>query len=278
MNIFINKNRQLRNIWWVAIFFVVLASLTIPFILLSKHYKWEITAAHQALIVIGASWICQFMRRKPFTELTGKINSASMAYFLRGSLMGAALMLAPALFLYAGGWASWQVQSVDAQSLCSVTGLVVCVAVTEEFLFRGFLFQRLMASIGSWGAQLIIGGYFLLTHSNNPGMAGNVKVFASLNIFLASIMFGLAFIRTNSLSMPVALHFMANWVQGTLLGFGVSGNEQTSFLKPIFNEAPQWLIGSSFGLEASVPGLICVVISIVFLYRWKPAGKENNCI
>lgn len=272
MNVFINKNGQLRDIWWVAVFFIVLASLTIPFILLSQHYKWEITTAHQALIVLGTSWICQRMRRKPFTELTGSIDSAGAKHFLKGILAGAAIMLAPALFLYAGGWASWQVQSVDAQSLCSVTGLVVCVAVTEEFLFRGFLFQRLIASIGSWGAQLIIGGYFLLTHLNNPGMTGSIKVFASLNIFLASIMFGLAFIRTNSLSMPVALHFMANWVQGTLLGFGVSGNEQTSFLKPIFNEAPQWLTGGFFGLEASVPGLICVVVAIVFLYKWKPAG------
>ena len=276
MNVFINKNRQLRNIWWVAIFLFVLASLTIPFILLSQHYRWEITMAHQALIVISASWICQLLRRRPFTELTGNINAVWAAYFLRGSLTGAALMLAPVFFLYSGGWVIWQGQSLDAWSLWSATGLGVCVAVAEEFLFRGFLFQRLIAGIGTWGAQLIIGGYFLLTHMNNPGMTENVKVFASLNIFLASIMFGLAFIRTNSLSMPVALHFMANWVQGTLFGFGVSGNEETSFLKPVFNETPQWLTGGSFGLEASAPGLICVVITIIFLYKWKPAGRENN--
>ena len=83
-------------------------------------------------------------------------------------------------------------------------------------------------------------------------------------------MFGLAFIKTKSLAMPIGLHFMANWVQGTLLGFGVSGNEETSLLKPIFHNAPQWLTGGSFGLEASVPGLICVIASIIFIYKWEP--------
>jgi uncharacterized protein len=68
-------------------------------------------------------------------------------------------------------------------------------------------------------AQLPMAGYFLLIHMNNPGITGNTKLLASANIFLASIMFGLAFIRTGSL----ALHFIANWAQGTLLGFGVSG-------------------------------------------------------
>ena len=146
----------------------------------------------------------------------------------------------------------------------------MAVAVAEEFLFRGFVFQRLIYGFGKWPAQLIMAGYFLLIHMNNPGMTGSIKLFASINIFLASIMFGLAFIKTRSLAMPIGLHFMANWVQGTLLGFGVSGNEETSLLKPVFHNAPQWLTGGSFGLEASVPGLIFVIISIILLYKWKP--------
>jgi hypothetical protein len=83
-------------------------------------------------------------------------------------------------------------------------------------------------------------------------------------------MFGLSFIKTKSLAMPLALHFMANWVQGTFLGFGVSGNEQVGLLRPVFHHAPQWLTGGSFGLEASIPGLICVIAMTVLLYRWKP--------
>jgi len=49
---------------------------------------------------------------------------------------------------------------------------------------------------------------------------------------------------------------MANWVQGTMLGFGVSGNEQASLLKSLFSNPSQWHTGGRFGLEASVPGLV----------------------
>lgn len=270
MKLFLNSSGQVRNIWWVAVFFGVLALITVPFILLSQAYKWEITIAHQALIVVAASWICQLIRKKPFNELTGVINYRWFKHFLTGSGIGTALMLFPALFLYLGGWVSWQTSSVEIMPLLSAAGLFIAVAVAEEFLFRGFVFQRLMDGFGKWPAQLIMAGYFLLIHMNNPGMTGSIKLFASINIFLASIMFGLAYIKTKSLAIPIGLHFMANWVQGTLLGFGVSGNEETSLLKPIFNSAPQWLTGGSFGLEASVPGLIFVIISILLLYKWKP--------
>lgn len=276
MNIFLNNKRQLRNIWWAAIFILVLALITVPFILLSQTYKWEITITHQAIIVFAASWICQFMRKQPLTELTGAINGQWFTNLINGSGIGAALMLVPALFLYLGGWMTLQTSSLNIIPLLSATGIFIAVAVAEELLFRGFLFQRLMAGFGIWVAQLVMAGYFLLIHLNNPGMTGSIKLLASVNIFLASIMFGLAFIKTKSLAMPIGFHFMANWVQGTLLGFGVSGNEEISLLKPVFHNASQWLTGGNFGLEASVPGLICVIISIIFLYKWKLAINRKK--
>jgi hypothetical protein len=259
MRIFFNAGRQLRDIWWVAIFFLVLAAITIPFILLSQRYDRELPVAYQAVIVVGASWLCQLLRKKPFSELVGSFNGTWLKNLLIGILIGAVIMLIPAFILWMGGWVRWECQPFDPGELLSVTGVFISVAVAEEFLFRGFLFQRLNASIGIWGAQIIMAGYFLLVHLDNPGMAGSVKLFASVNIFLASIMFGLAFIKTASLAMPIGLHFMANWVQGCLLGFGVSGNEQVSMLNPVFAKAPVWLTGGSFGLEASVPGLIFVL-------------------
>jgi hypothetical protein len=117
---------------------------------------------------------------------------------------------------------------------------------------------------------LIIAAYFLLTHLNNAGMTGSIKMMASMNIFLASILFGLAFICTRSLAMPLGLHWMANWMQGSLLGFGVSGTEQSGLLNPVFGEAPAWLTGGQFGLEASALGLICLVVMLSYIYKWKP--------
>jgi membrane protease YdiL (CAAX protease family) len=270
-SLFLNKNGKLRNLWWVAVFFLVLAAITFPFILLSQHYKFEITILYQAVIVIAASLICQLLRKEPLSDLFGAFNIKWLKDLFAGLSIGALLMLIPALILFIFGAVSWQINTVDLSKILSVTIVFVAVAVAEEVLFRGFIFQRLISALGNWPAQLIIAGYFLLIHLNNPGMTGNIKLLAGINIFLASVMFGLAFLQTKSLSMPIGMHFMANWVQGVLLGFGVSGNEQLGFLKPIFNSASAWLTGGSFGLEASIPGLITVVITIIFLYRWKPA-------
>jgi membrane protease YdiL (CAAX protease family) len=53
------------------------------------------------------------------------------------------------------------------------------VAVTEELLFRGFVFQRLISGLGVWPAQFIIAAFFLPTHWSNPGMIGSTKLVAS---------------------------------------------------------------------------------------------------
>ncbi len=276
LSVFKNSKQQLRNIWWVAIFFLVLAAITFPMILLSQYYKFEISILYQAVIVIVASLICQLWRREPLSDLFGAFNFRWLKTLALGLLTGAALMFTPSLILLVLGSVTWQNNTIDLLPLLSITIIFAGVAVAEEVLFRGFIFQRLIDSIGQWPTQLIIAGYFLLIHLNNPGMSGSIKVLASINIFLASIMFGLAFIRTKSLAMPIGIHFMANWVQGVVLGFGVSGNEQASLLKPVFKDAPDWVNGGSFGLEASLPGLICVIIIIIMLYKWKPAANKKT--
>ena len=269
INPFINSERQLRNGWWILIFFLVMAVMLMPALLVAQQNSMDISMELQAVIVALASWICQLLRRKPLAELLGTINLRWFRELCLGGLMGSALMLIPALIMWLFGWVDWQWNPTGLPTLPSVVLLFAGVAIAEELLFRGFIFQRLISGLGQWPAQVILAGYFLLTHLNNPGMTGDAKLLAGINIFLASILFGLAFIRTRSLAMPLGLHFMANLIQGGVLGFGVSGTDQTGLLKPIFAEVPEWLTGGTFGLEASVPGLIFVIGVLILLYKWK---------
>lgn len=269
INPFLNSERQLRNGWWILFFFLVLASMLIPVLLIAQQNSTDVSIGLQAIIIMLASLICQLLRRKPLAELVGKFNVRWIKELFVGGLVGSALMLFPALILGVFDWVNWKLNPLGLSNLLSVALLFAGVAVAEELLFRGFIFQRLIAGLGQWPAQLILAGYFLLTHLNNPGMTGDIKILAGINIFLASIMFGLAFIRTQSLAMPLGLHFMANLMQGGILGFGVSGTDQPGLLKPTIAEVPDWLTGGAFGLEASVLGLIFVVIALILLYKWK---------
>ena len=275
INPFLNSERQLRNGWWILIFFLVLASMLVPVLLIAQQNSTDVSIGLQAIITILASLICQLLRRKPLAELVGKFNVLWLKELFAGGLVGSALMLIPALILGVFGLVNWQWNPASLSVFSSGVLLFMGVAVAEELLFRGFVFQRLVSGLGQWPAQLVIASFFLLTHLNNPGMSGSIKLMASINIFLASLMFGLAFIRTKSLAMPLGLHFMANWMQGGILGFGVSGTEQSGLLKPVISQVPDWLTGGQFGLEASVLGLVCVVITYILLYKRKPSRETD---
>lgn len=262
-----NAAGRLRNGWWVAIFFVVLAALLFPLILISGQ-EAGVPIWAQALIIIFASVICQALRRKPFDEVSGAFNATWLIQLVIGFGLGALLMLVPAGALWALGAVRWTVSEQGLATLLPALSLMTAVAIAEEALFRGFIFQRLIDGLGQWWAQLIIGGLFVLTHSTALQGAGTLGYVATINIFIASLMFGFAFIRTRSLALPIGIHFAANFTQGGVLGFGVSGNEEKGLLTPALTGA-EWLTGGAFGLEASVPSLIYVTALALALFRWR---------
>ena len=271
LNVFFTPDRKLRNGVWVALFFLVLALLVVPVVIFARRREGDVPIALQAVLVGVASIVCQALRRRPPTELTGRLDARALGDLVRGGALGMLLMLLPACLSLALRRVEWTWAPPGLAAVASSAGLFAAVAVAEELLFRGFVFQRLVAGIGTWPAQLVMGAYFLLTHAGNPGMTGQTRVWASVNIFLASILFGLAYLRTGGLAMPIGMHWMANWAQGGVLGLGVSGEGQRGLWTPVVDRGPAWLTGGAFGLEASAPGLACVVAGLALLRVW-PRG------
>jgi len=269
-HLFLNAQRRLRSGWWIAIFFIVLASLLFPVILVWSGVGASTPIWQQMLVVIFASLICQAMRRRPLTDLTGRLDFNWFNCLAIGAGLGTALMLVPATLLWATGQVHFLPNPGGTNLLLSALALFAAVAVTEEVLFRGFIFQRLLDGLGQWPAQALIAALFLLTHVDAIQNAGPIGYLAGVNIFIASLMFGLAFLRTKSLAMPIGIHFAANFVQGSVLGFGVSGSEEQGLLTPALTGS-DWFTGGAFGLEASIPGLISVIGLTVVLYLWRPS-------
>ncbi|MBL0053003.1 MAG: hypothetical protein IPP29_16585 [Bacteroidetes bacterium] len=111
MNLFLSKEKKMLNIWWIVILFLLLSSLLFPLILLADRFSFEITMAHQAIMIAIVSIICQLLRRKPISELTGSINLVWLKELFTGLIIGAALMIFPVLLLSIFGYVHWEVNA-----------------------------------------------------------------------------------------------------------------------------------------------------------------------
>lgn len=270
--VFLNDQDGLRNGWWLAIFLGLLAVLLFGTILVSAQTGHEISVWDQAGLIAFATAVVQLLRRKPMTEVTGALNGLVLRDVAVGLVAGFVLMAVPACLLWLSDIVRLDLASADVRSCLTATGMMLGVAVAEELLFRGVLFQRLVACAGVWVAQLVVGAFFVLTHLQNPGMDGTTQFWAGLNIFIASLVFGQAYLRSRGMALPIAIHFMANVTQGILFGFGVSGHKEPSVLRPTFNMDVAWLTGGDFGIEASLLGLVAITVLLVWLYVWVPKG------
>jgi membrane protease YdiL (CAAX protease family) len=211
------------------------------------------------------------MEGEPLSSIGLRMNGRFFVEFAIGALFGAALIMTIALTIKLFGGFAWergQQATLGGLFYMLVPGLAV--SVFEELTFRGYIFQRAMRGIGRTYALLLFALVFVAAHWGNPGMEGTTKLMGSLNIGLASLLLGLAWIKTKSLALPFGIHLGWNWVQGPLLGFGVSGHQLQSYWEPTFNDMPQWFTGGSFGLEASLPGaIVCAMACAGFAAWWR---------
>jgi membrane protease YdiL (CAAX protease family) len=272
-----DDRQRLRNGWWILVYLLVLAAAMAGFQLLvpvlkRHHIKpgfW--VEALLFLFTLLATWICTRLRREPLASVGFRLDRRWAAEAARGVLLGGGLILLAAALLWAVGGVTWTLAPGRSLGMLG-TGFLgfILVALFEENLFRGFIFQRLLAGLGVWPAQLILALLFAVSHWSNPGMTGATRAWASLDIALAALFLGLAFLRTGSLALPVGIHLGWNWVQGYVLGFGVSGSaKQPGWLLPVFHGRPDWVSGGAAGLEASVFGVLVAILGLVLLWRWR---------
>lgn len=149
-------------------------------------------------------------------------------------------------------------------------------AVLEELLFRVLLLTGLALLLdgvqaGRWIAVLITGVLFGAAHLGNEGASW----LGAVGTGLGGVIYGIAFLATRSVWLPLALHLSWNMAQG-LFGFPISGTHIPGLLRSDSTGDVLWN-GGAYGPEAGIPGLIArfVIIALLFLYlkRRYPSGR-----
>jgi membrane protease YdiL (CAAX protease family) len=223
---------------------------------------------------LGVSAIAVKWEKRPFSSLGFALGKSWFIEFGLGIVGGAFIVGTSALLIRMVGGFHWN--SDPAGSLWRI-GLgflfFLAVGMDEEISFRGYPFQRLVEEVGIWPALAVLALPFAALHLGNPGIsvAGTtLKLLTIINIMLMSILLSLCFIRTRSLALPIGLHLGWNWVQGNVMGFGVSGTTfSRGFWTPVLHDKPVWLTGGTIGVEGSLACTLVTSMTIVVLIFWK---------
>lgn len=140
-------------------------------------------------------------------------------------------------------------------TLVVMTPTLVIAAFHEEFVFRGYLLQNFLDVRRPVFGVVFSSLLFWLLHSLNPAAWSSPLV--GVNLFGAGVVLALAYLVSENIWFPTAMHFAWNFTQGLLLSVPISGIK----VEGIFNLRasdwqPEWLAklftGGAFGLEASI--------------------------
>lgn len=147
----------------------------------------------------------------------------------------------------------------------------------EELLFRGFIFQSLIAVFNKNYIVSISALLFALSHLF---FVNNIDIIWFINIFIAGILFCRMYMKTKSLWLPFSFHFV--WNMSIFLFFEVSA-DILKYNDSIFNIVltnktllHNLLFGSCYNIES---GLLCSLILLLLIYitetKIKPSYKIN---
>ena len=278
-----------KSIWLAFVDIVLFAVLSmiflflfaIPFALVFPELKTEVGETNiyfqmlneVLMLVSGLIAACMVLgfRKLPFSGLGLSLKGWGRS-LLRGALF--------VVFLYVVGFGlSLLLGAVEVVGfLFSPISLLVSlllyffVAVTEEVIGHGFILGRMLdGGINKFVALFISAVLFSLMHLFNP----NFAFVPFLNIMLAGCFLGASYIYTRNLCFPIALHWFWNWIQGSVLGYKVSGNEFSNENLLILHFPEENLInGGTFGFEGSILCSLLLVLGTVIILRHYYKGLE----
>jgi membrane protease YdiL (CAAX protease family) len=214
-------------------------------------------------------WLCgKYLEKLPFKAIGASFSGLWLINLLLGLVIGAVtLMIAVGLSMAFAGtrFLSNEFATNDILYSLAVSGAVFFLgAAWEEAVFRGYILQTFARSNLAWFAILMTAVFFGALHLSNPS-AGPLSTF---NTALAGIWFGVAYLKTRDLWFVTGIHFVWNWMQGSVFGIEVSGLTKI-VTHPVLKEietGPTWIGGGNYGLEGGIVTTIAIILSTVAIY------------
>ena len=288
---FVNPETGLLRAGWRILAFVgVFIAVTVPGMMGVRAILGSLPKDGdiQFSIIAVTSTIAVFIARKyfdkkSFTSLGLKWDRMAVLDILSG-VVNSALLMAGVFFVMLwtnliefNGFTWWMDEaSVDARFslsvlpvMFSVLYVLAVVAWWEELVFRGYLFQNMIAGMGLTWSIVVSSLIFGFGHSMNP----DASLLSSVLIALLTPQLIYAYLKTGQLWLPIGLHLGWNFFQASIFGFASSGRESPSMIAqtPV---GPEWLSGGEFGPEASILIVPFTIVSVFLIHYWVRATRQ----
>ncbi len=278
-----NRFGHLRTVWRMLIYLGMVILAAAPLMGLLKAFSFllpaetgedHIASAVNIVFMLGidialvlGAWITlRWIDRRRFALLGTSFSLQGIKELLAGFAFGLLYLTGAFLILWIAGFAEVTTGGLGAQTVrAMLTYLVVFTAAgaLEELANRGYLFQALIEGTRAWIAIVGLSLVFSLGHIPNEDFSW----VGGVCLFLQGILFGLTYLKTRSLWVPIGMHVAWNWAQGSVWGVKVSGTEIPNSILESVPKGPELLSGGAFGVEGS---LVTVAVTIgLVLYIWK---------
>jgi uncharacterized protein len=262
-------------VWKTGLFFVLWGMLLAPFMVpfaakfesirqthpLRLQLYFEVTGA---LTILAVAWfMAHVIDRRSFATL-GFAADHWIRDLLLGFGVGTCWLAVSVAILWLARGVQVESGAVMSESFLAWAAAALFInTVTQEVLARSYIFQTIRSQTNATVAVLATALLFMAYHA----AAYHGSWLPPLNVFLAGIMFGMAYQLSGNLWLPIGIHFAWNFLISPVLGLAVSGNSQTwSRWQLMTLQGPTSLSGGAFGLEGGLVVTLTTLLGIVLLF------------
>jgi membrane protease YdiL (CAAX protease family) len=185
-----------------------------------------------------------------------------------GWIAGALLVVVIAGVMYFALPYPWQRNAAFQPRLAAWSFVYLLVANgVEELVFRGYAFERMIAAIGHWPAQIVIALIFAVYHVQHGWTWGNALVGTTLG----SILFGLVFVRWRSVPAALGVHAASNWTRDLLLADPATAK---TLVAPF--SLTRWAPEDVFTARVAWNGIVFVACVAMAVVVWRHRAREGR--
>ena len=237
-----------------------------------KSMPWRIAAEGGALLAtLAALLVMALIADKRGFDTLGFPATGAAAGLIGGTLIGCAIFAVPVGILGTLGYLRFAPDftqfSWNALGLALL--LVAVNTADQELLVRSYIFQEIRRKYSGAAAVTVTTILFVALHTGAI-LQGTAGLLAGVNVALASVLLGIAYLRSGALWLPIGIHFGWNAFQGPVLGIAVTGTDLGAHWHAFAANGPALWTGGAMGVEGGLAGLAGPLLGIAIVRTLYP--------